>query len=97
MGEIVTGDVRSAASYIELVASTVRSHVPSEVGGVAAALSGSASGGAGSALATAWGEAYEAWATRAEEQGTRMRDAASDWETTNQGVAQRFTAPQQVR
>lgn len=96
MGEIDTRAVRSAASRIEQVASTVRDHVPDEVGDVASALPGSASAGAGTALATAWGEAFRGWATRADAQGQTLRDAAEAWESTNQGVARRFAGRQAV-
>lgn len=94
MGEIDAGTVRAAATRIEQVASTVRAHVPAEVGDVASALPGSASAGAGAALAAAWSEALGAWAARADTQAQSLRDAAQAWDATNEDVARRFVGRQ---
>lgn len=94
MGEIDAGTVRAAATRIEQVASTVRAHVPDEVGDVASVLPGSASSSAGAALAVAWGEALGAWAARADTHAQSLRDAAGAWQETNEDVARRFAGRQ---
>lgn len=90
MGEIQPGAVRTAAGAIEDVAGAVRFNVPDKVGEVAGALTDSASGAAGTALATAWTDAFRGWATSAEAHAQSMRDAATTWERTNDGAANRF-------
>lgn len=90
MGEIKPGEVRTAATTVEGVASSVRNHVPDEVGQIATALPGSSSGAAGSTLATTWTDAYAAWATSAETHAQSMRDAADAWTAANTTTADRF-------
>ncbi len=87
MGRIRTGDVRKAADTVAGVAAVVRNHVPSEVGGIAAALTGSASGTAGTTLAGAWAESYAAWATQAEQHAQSMREAAAAWDAVDTHAA----------
>ena len=90
MGDISTDDVRTAAELVAEVARTVRSNVPGEVGDVAIAMHGSASAAAGQSWATALTQSFADWGTRLEEHAQAMRDAAGDWERTDDGVADDF-------
>lgn len=90
MAHVSTGVLRNAANNVAGVASVVRTHIPLEVGEVAAALPGSRSVPAASSLATAWTNSYSAWATSADDHAQALRDTADAWDGTDADVAAGF-------
>lgn len=86
---VVPQEIRTAAGKMDACVSTVRSHVPTEVGGIADALPGSQSAGAASTLHTTWGSRFRGWANDAEAHASGLRTSADNWTDTDLSVRAR--------